>query len=121
MPASEEACNKRAKRAAARKKVPSPLLAIAQALSGVTSGRVAGALCAAASLYATAGSDDVDENSGWVEDSLNVLVPALARALGASNGDASAQKAVLEAIGAIASRADSVFGPHYATLMPLLA
>mgnify|MGYP001164106156 CR=1 FL=1 len=32
-----------------------------------------------------------------------------------------AQKAVLEAIGAIASRADSVFGPHYATLMPLLA
>jgi hypothetical protein len=108
-------------RAAAKKKVPSPLLAIAQALSGVTSGRVAGALCAAASLYATAGNDDVEEQSAWVEDSLNVLVPALARALGASNGDASAQKAVLEAIGAIASRADSVFGPHYATLMPLLA
>ena len=108
-------------RAAAKKKVPSPLLAIAQALSGVTSGRVAGALCAASSLYATAGSDDVEEQSAWVEDSLNVLVPALARALGASNGDASAQKAVLEAIGAIASRADSVFGPHYATLMPLLA
>ena len=54
-------------------------------------------------------------------DALNVLVPALARALGAANGDASAQKAVLEAIGAIASRADSFFGPHYATLMPLLA
>ena len=108
-------------RQAAKNKVPSPLKAIAQALQGVTSARVAGALCAAASLYATAGSDDVDEQAAWVQDSLDVLVPALARALGASSGDASAQKAVLEAIGAVASRADNAFGPHYATLIPLLA
>ena len=71
-------------------------------------------------FYATAGNDDVEEQSAWVEDSLNVLVPALARALGASNGDARRKRRCWRP-SAPSPRADSVFGPHYATLMPLLA
>ena len=48
-------------------------------------------------------------------------MPALAQALAASGGDPCAQKAALDAIGAVATCSAAAFEPHYATLMPLLA
>ena len=108
-------------RACSENEIPSPVPALAAALADAARSppRVAGALCAALSVFASAGEDDGGDPA-YVEAHLDAVVPALASTLARVGGDANAQKATLDAVATVASCAEGAFGPYYGTFMPTL-